>query len=76
MYSKGFLKYNFFIGSFKFFFRNIPERLRREVHLSVTLALNLRLFFLGRSTPSNKFLDVANKEIKKSRGIVAEVYLL
>ena len=60
-----FLRFNFFTGTFKRFFRNIPEGFRREVKLLATLAWNVRLFFLGRNTPNSEFLDVANKEIKK-----------
>ena len=58
------------------------KRLLREVHLSVTLAWNLRLFlvecndFPRQNTPSNKNLDATNKNIKKSHGTVVEVYLL
>ena len=62
---KVFERFKCFTGTFKRFCGNIPERLQREVHLSVTLVWNLRLFFLSRNTTNNKFLDVANKEIKK-----------
>ena len=43
--SKVFEKSNFFTDTFKGFCRTIPELLLREVHLSVTLAWNLWLFF-------------------------------
>ena len=65
---KGFW-FNLFTGTFKRFCRNIPERLLREAHLSVTPVWNLMseivVIFLGRNTSNKKFLDVTNKETKK-----------
>ena len=60
---KFFLRFNFFTGTFKGFYWNIPELLLRKARLSVTLAWNLQFFFvaiifLGRNARGNKFVYV------------------
>ena len=74
-------RFNFFTGTFKGFCRNIPELLLREIHLSMTLARNVWLFFvrlyyffLVEIKPDNKFLDVTNKKTTSCDTVIEVIY--
>ena len=61
-----------FIGTFEGFCLIIPELLLREVQLTSDICVKFMaifckivIFFLGRITTSNKFLDFTNKENNK-----------